>query len=164
MNWLDEPREIYERYRREKSPELRVRWHALWLISQGRTLREASGVVGVNERSVRLWVAWYRRGGLKNIEQHRRGRRQGRPSYLSVEQRAELRERVAEGTFHCIIEALRWVEETYGKRYTRAGMYSLFRRSRFKKKVPRPMAAKADQGAQDAWKKGVLKAVWQAPR
>ncbi len=164
MNWLDEPQEIYKRYRREKTPELRVRWHALWLISQGRTLREAAGVVGVNERSVRLWVAWYRQGGLKEIQQHRRGRQQGRPSYLSAEQRAELRERVAEGTFHCIIEAVRWVEETYGKRYTPAGMYALFRRSRFKKKVPRPMAAKADQEAQDAWKKGALKAVWQAPR
>lgn len=147
--------EVYERYRREKDPELRARWHALWLISQGSTEREASRVLGVNERSVRLWVSWYRQGGLKEIEKHRRGGRQGQPSRLSVEQRAQLRDRVAEGSFHTAMEAVRWVEETYGRSYTQQGMYSLFRRSRFKKKVPRPIGAKADPEAQEAWKKGV---------
>lgn len=155
LNWLEDAAQMYERYRREKNPELRARWHALWLIRQGRTLREAAGVLGVNERTVRLWVAWYREGGLKEIERHRRGGRQGQPSRLNAEQRAQLRERVAEGTFHCIIEVVAWVEETYGQRYTPQGMYSLFRRSGFKKKVPRPIGAKADLQAQEAWKKGV---------
>ena len=155
IDWREEEEELFERYRKEKHPQLRTRWHALWLVRQGRTLREVALLVGVEERSMRRWIGWYRQGGVSELAGHRYGGRQGRGSLLDAQQREALTARVAEGEFRTADEAVQWVEKSWGRRYTRSGMYSLFHRAGFKKKVPRPIAAKADLGAQEAWKKGV---------
>ena len=36
-----------------------MRWHALWLLQRGYSVAEVVEVVGVHERSVRRWIAWY---------------------------------------------------------------------------------------------------------
>jgi transposase len=158
MDWQDTEDELLRRHRQETDPELRTRWHTLWLVRKGSTLRQAAQLVGATERALSEWVAWYRRGGLAEVARHRRGGRQGRRSHLSREQLAALKARVAEGAFHTIGEAVEWVAQQSGQHYTYWGMRSLFVRLRFKKKVPRPLGAKASLEAQEAWKKGV----WQA--
>jgi transposase len=158
IEWQESAEGLFRRYRQETEPELRIRWHGLWLVRKGNSEREAAGLVGVDERTMRLWVAWYRRGGLTEVARHRRGGRQGRRSHLTQEQLAALKARVTEGTFRTIGEAVAWVEQNCGQRYTYWGMRSMFRRLRFKKKVPRPLGEKASLEAQEAWKKGG----WQA--
>lgn len=158
IEWQESAEELFQRYRQEKDLELRIRWHGLWLLRKGHSEREAATVVGVEERTMRLWVAWYRRGGLAEVARHRRGGRQGRRSHLTKEQLAALKARVAEGAFRTIGEAAEWVEQQFQQHYTYWGMRSLFRRLRFKKKVPRPLGAKASLQVQEAWKRGV----WQA--
>ncbi len=157
IEWHDSAEELFRRYRQEPDGELKMRWHGLWLVRQGYTERAAARLVGVDERSMRLWVAWYRQGGLAEVARHRRGGRQGRKCHLSLEELAELAAWVAEGEYRTIGEAVAWVEENFGQRYTYWGMRALFVRLKFKKKVPRPLGAKASLEAQGAWKKGV----WQ---
>lgn len=154
LNWQESSKDLYERYRRERNPELRIRYHALWLVSQGRTEREAARIVGVDERTVGRWISWYRQSGIGEIARRRRGGRQGRRSRLSPEQLAALKAKVAEGEFRTIGEAVEWVKQNFRQHYTYWGMRSLFQRLHFKKKVPRPLGQKASLEAQDAWKKG----------
>ena len=158
IDWQESEEEIFRRYRQESDAELKLRWHGLWLVRRGYTERAAARLVGVDERSMRLWVAWYRRGGLAEVARHRRGGRQGQPCHLSVEQLAMLAAWVAEGEYRTIGEAVAWVAESFGQRYTYWGMRSLFCRLRFKKKVPRPLGAKTSLEAQAAWKKGASQA------
>jgi transposase-like protein len=60
--WRDEAATLFARYQQEPKPDLRPRWHALWLLRTGRTVRETARVLGVQERSVQHWIAWYRAG------------------------------------------------------------------------------------------------------
>lgn len=99
-------------------------------------------------------LRWYREGGIAAIREHRQGNRQGRKPFLTAEQRTQLVAQTVQGTITTIGEGRSWVEEHFGVRYTYWGMRSLFHRLKIKKKVPRPLAAKASLEAQEAWKKG----------
>ena len=158
IEWQESAEELFLRYRQELDAELKMRWHGLWLLRKGYTERATARLVGVDERTMRLWVAWYRLGGLTEVARHRRGGRQGRRCHLSVEQLAMLAAWVAEGEYRTIGEAIAWVEQHFGPHYTYWGMRSLFRRLHFKKKVPRPLGAKTSLEAQTAWKRGTSQA------
>jgi transposase len=154
VDWQDDEATLRQRYRREADAELRPRWQALWLLRQGRSATEAAALVGVHRRSVQRWLSWYRQGGLAAVARHRQGGRQGRTAYLSAEQQAALHAATAQGTIRTVGEAVRWVEQQCGVRYTGWGMRSLLHRLKIRKKVPRPLAAKADLEVQEAWEKG----------
>jgi transposase len=149
----DDAASLYGRYRRERRADVRPRLHGVWLVRTGRTTRAAAEVLGVDERTVQRWLAWYRAGGLAPIEGRHAGS-QGAPSLLTGEQRAELAAEVATGRFRTAAEIRQWVQERWGVSYTEGGMYALLGRLRCAPKVPRPVHEKADHRAQARWKKG----------
>jgi transposase len=149
----DDAASLYARYRRERRADVRPRLHGLWLVRTGRTTREVAEVLGVDERTVQRWLAWYRAGGLAPLEE-RHASSQGAPSFLTVEQRAELADEVATGRFRTAAEIRQWVRERWDVEYTEGGMYALLTRLRCAPKVPRPVHEKADRLAQARWKKG----------
>ena len=149
----DDAASLRARYRRERRADVRPRLQGLWLVRTGRTTREVAEVVGVEERTVQRWLAWYRAGGLAEVEgRHARGK--GAAPFLTAEQRADLAGEVETGRFRTAAEIRRWVEERWGVRYTEGGMYALLHRLRCAPKVPRPIHEKTDQLAQARWKKG----------
>ena len=149
----DDAASLYARYRRERRADVRPRMHGLWLVRTGRTTREVADVLGVDERTVQRWLAWYRVGGLAPLEaRHAQGR--GAPSFLTPEQQAELAGEVATGRFRTAAEIRAWVRERWGVAYTEGGMYALLKRLRCAPKVPRPIHEKADHLALARWKKG----------
>jgi transposase len=149
----DDAASLYAQYRRERRADVRPRLHGLWLVRTGRTTREVADVLGVDERTVQRWLAWYRAGGRAPLEGRHAGS-QGAPSFLTVEQRAELAEEVATGRFRTAAEIRAWIQERWGVSYTEGGMYALLTRLRCAPKVPRPVHEKADPRAQARWKKG----------
>jgi transposase len=155
MEWAaaDDTARLYERYRRERRPDVRPRLHGLWLVRTGKTTREAAEVLGVDARTVQRWLGWYRAGGLAPIEGRHAGS-QGAPSFLTPEQKADLADAVATGRFRTAAEIRRWVAERWGVEYTEGGMYALLHRLRCAPKVPRPIHEQADHLAQARWKKG----------
>jgi transposase len=154
IDWQDSVEDLERRFRKEPNPGLAKRWQSLWLLRRGYSEREAARIVGTGERTLHRWLAWYRQGGLAQVQAHRRRRAKGRVSYLTPQQRTALAQQAQGGTFHTLWDAVRWVEEEYGVRYTYWGMRSLFGQLRLRKKVPRPLAAKADLERQAAWKRG----------
>jgi transposase len=149
----DDASSRYERYRRERRPDVRPRLHGLWLVRTGKTTREAAEVLGVDERTVQHWLAWYRAGGLAPREGRHAGS-QGTPSFLTTEQKAELADEVATGRFRTAAAIRGWVEARWGVGYTEGGMYALLRRLRCTPKVPRPIHEKTEQLAQARRKQG----------
>jgi transposase len=153
--WQEDAEVLYAQYRAESKPDLRPRWHALWLLRTGRTVREAAAVLGMHERSVQQWVAWYRAGGLAEVAAHRKAGK-GSRARLTADEQAALVAEAATGRFRTAAEAVAWVQQAFGAVYTVSGMHQLLRRLRCRPKVPRPLAERASLADQEVWKGGAV--------
>lgn len=141
------------RYRQARDARLARRLQALWLVRSEHSVRETARLVGVDERTVGLWLRWYRTGGLAEVLRHRQAGR-GRAARLSPAQQAQLREHLGTGAVYTALDAVTWVAEQFQVTYRPKGMYSLLERLRARPKVPRPHNPKSTPADQAAWKKG----------
>ena len=154
IEWQDDADSLGKRYQAETDLQNRRRLHALWLVRQGRTMADVAGILGVHERTVQEWIAWYRQGGVAGVLEHRHGGHSGRESWLSPEQEAELKGKADAGEIRSIADGVRWVQEAYQVTSTYWGMRYVFSRLQLRHKVPRPGNPKASAAEQEAWKKG----------
>src|SRR4030042_3275802 len=102
MTWQQDQETLERLYKQEKDYQNRTRLQALWLLRPGRSMEEVADLVGVHYRTVQEWVAWYRKGGIAEVLQHRHGWHGGQKRYLSVEQEAELRAKAEAGEVRTI--------------------------------------------------------------
>ncbi len=155
ITWEEDADELYERYRAEKNIHRRNRLHILWLTRAGKSLTEASQVVGVPYSTARRWMDWYRSGGLEEVLRRTPGHAvSGTAPYLKIEQVEVLRAKADSGAFRTAREVQKWIAHQWEVSYTRPGIYALFRRMKVTWKVPRRQAEQADPEEQAAWKKG----------
>lgn len=153
IDWQESETELYQLYKQEKSYQNRTRLQALWLLRPGRTMKEVAGLVGVHYRTVQEWAAWYRKGGVDEVLQHKHGGHGGPDRRLSEEQEAELKTKAEAGEIRTIHDGVEWAK-AQSVDYTYWGMRGVFSRLELKKKVPRPKAPQASAEEQEAWKKG----------
>ena len=112
LTWQEAAEELYQRYRQEPNRHRRDRLQVLWLVRVGKTLTEASQVVGVPYSTVKRWIDWYRQGGLEAVLRRTPGyAASGVGSYLSVEQQTHLRREADRGAFRTAGEAQRWIQQ-----------------------------------------------------
>lgn len=154
LAWQEDEATLKRLYLGEKDAQNRTKLQALWHLRQGRTITEVAAIVGKHPRTIQDWVAWYRRGGLAEVLQHRHGGHGGGKAYLSEEQMAELKQRASEGKLRSVQDGIRWIQEQYGVTYTYSGMHQVFMRLGLRKKVPRPRNPQASAEEQESWKKG----------
>jgi transposase len=153
--WAESVEELESQYRRERDVERRKRLGALWRVHAGDRVADAGRLVGVGGRTVERWLGWHRVGGLTDVLRRVPGHGAvGNPHRLSAEQQVGLLAQCAAGEFRTFEEARSWVEATFGVTYRPGGFYTSVRRLGVRPKVPRPVAEKADQAAQEAWKQG----------
>jgi transposase len=146
---------LHAAFRCAHDPRAALRAQALWRLRQGHSERETAALLGVHERSVRQWVAWYRAEGLAGVLAHRAAGH-GKPSLLTAAQRTALVAHLATGAVHTAQEAVAWVTAEFGVTYRLGGMYTLLGRLSCRPKVPRPQNPKTSAEVQAAWKKGGL--------
>jgi transposase len=151
--WGEDAATLGALYRAERDYQIRPRLQALWLVRQGRGVRETAAVVGTHERTVQQWLAWYRQAGLAGVRAHRR-QGPGKAAWLSAEQQAALVAEAAKGVFYTAQDAVNWVHEQFGVAYRLKGMYRLLARLQTQPKVPRPFNPNASPEQQAAWKGG----------
>lgn len=144
---------LERRFRHAPAAWQAQRLHALWLLRQGQSVRAAAATVAVDERTVGVWLRWYRAGGVDELLQHRRAGK-GRAALLTEAQQQALRAHLCTGAIRRAHAAITWVEEQYGVTYRPGGMYSLLHRLTAHPKVPRPHNPKSTPEEQTAWKKG----------
>jgi transposase len=153
VDWRDDVVSLGAAYGAERDPEVRPRLQALWLVRQGRGLRDTAAVVGEHYRTLQTWLSWYRVGGLAGVRAHRQAGA-GRAAYLTAEQQARLVERVATGASFTAKEVQRWVADTFGVQYRPKGIYRLLARLGCHPKIPRPYNPRSTEAEQAAWEKG----------
>jgi transposase len=130
------------------------RLQALWSLRQGHGIRETVERLGLSERSMQLWVRWYRDGGLAAVAAQRHGQGRGRQAWLDAAQEQALRDQLDSGAVRTAWDARDWLQEQFGVTYTRKGVYGVLKRLRAHPKVPRPSNPKSSAAVQEAWKKG----------
>jgi transposase len=154
INWQEDAATLKQMFLKETNLERRPRLHALWLVCSGHSLTQSALLLAVAYSSVHRWLSWYRKGGLVEVLKHPTGGRQGRPGWLNADQHRQLLSEIEDGRFHTAEDIKEHLQRNYGANYRRSGVYSLLRRARVKKKVPRPHHVQADDHAQAEWKKG----------
>ena len=150
----DTEHELGYRFSQETDGELRLRWHALWLLRQGYTRRAVVQALGIHRRTLCTWLAWYQSGGCAEVARHRLGAGNGQACHLTDDQLAELAAWAADGTFYTYEDAQQWIAETWQVNYTYDGVRSLLNRIGIYPRIPRPLASATNLAVQEAWKKG----------
>lgn len=153
MDWVDDEASLKGAYLSEKRAQVKPRLHLLWLVRQGKQIKEAAKLIGVNIRTAQDWINWYRQGGIEAVVKRRRGG-YGQPRRLTPEQEAAIVQKARETGFISAPDAAKFVQEEFGITYTNSGMGTVLNRLKLRKKVPRPRNAKASQEVQDGFKKG----------
>lgn len=154
IEWQEDEQTLYKLYKGEKDHQNRIRLQILWLLRQGRTIKEVAPLMGVHYRTVQRCVSWYRQGGLAEVLSHRHGGHGGPGKRLTPEQEAELKAKAEAGEIRTIWDGVDWAEQMYQVKYTYWGMRWVFARLQLKKKMPRSRSPKASAIEQEAWKKG----------
>ena len=96
-------------------------------------------------------MKWYEAGGIEKVGRHSLG---SGARDMDAGARAEgggggIGRAVSDDR-----EAVAWCRKELGVEVSYKKLYDWFRRGGYRKKVPRPMAEKAEPQAQEAWKKG----------
>lgn len=155
VEWQETAEELKQLYKQERHPQRRTRLQALWHLRQGDRIADVVEKVGVAYRSVQNWLKWYRQGGVREVGWRVTGYQSaGVPAHLNALQQRALAAKVERGEFRTVWDAVRWVEDRWGVRYSYHGMYAMLKRHDLHLKVPRPRSDKADPQQQEAWKKG----------
>jgi transposase len=157
VDWKHTAEELYARYKQERNTHIAKRLQALFLLRRGTPTRQVALIVGVSRMSIHKWLTWYRTGGLDELTRRTRGGNRATPrSRLTPDQQAQLLQHAATQGFRTLREAAAWCRETLGVELSERQVQRLFHRLGFRRKVPRPMAVRADAALQAQWKKGGL--------
>jgi transposase len=148
--------ELETRYRRAKDPVVRSHWQVIWLLAQGLPSAQVAAVTGYTVNWIRTMARRYNQLGSAGLED-RRHRNPGATGLLSAAQRAALaaalQQPPADGGVWTGPKAAAWMAAMLGRRVHPQRGWEVLRRLGWTSKVPRPRHAKADPGAQAAFKK-----------
>src|SRR5688572_19590845 len=73
---------LKDAYQAERDAAIRTRLHALWLLRRGWRREPVAEVVGVDDRTVQRWVAWYGAEGVAAVRARKMGGK-GQAPFLS---------------------------------------------------------------------------------
>jgi len=131
---------------------------ALALVLEGASREEAARAAGMDRQTLRDWVHRYNEEGLAGLRDRRRS---GRKPRLTPEQEAELATAVEHGPDPDRDGVVRWrrvdlqalIEARFGARLHERTVGKVLRRLGFARLSVRPRHPKADEAAQEAFKK-----------
>ena len=133
------------------------RLQALALLRRGTPTRQVVRIVGVSRMSIHKWRTGSCTGGLDALTRRTRGGNRATPrSPLTPDQQAQRIQHAATQGFRTLREAAAWCREALGVELSERPVQRLFHRLGVRRKVPRPMAARADAALQAQGKQGGL--------
>lgn len=162
--------ELRQQYLAARDANLRTRWHAMWLLAQGRSGHEVGRILCRAPSTIGRWARQYNAAGPSGLRDRRADAR-GRPGLLSrlnPAQRERLEQSLEDGEAPPEVggglwhgpKVARWLELALGRERgsldDKQGWRAL-RQLGFSRQRPRPRHPDADPQAQEAWKKGASK-------
>lgn len=148
--------ELAKRYRQAKQITERNHYHIIWLMAQGRRVREVAQITGYNVERVRQIVRSYNAAGPMSLVDKRQGR-SGRPRLLTPEREQALQKEVdeayAQGQPYTGVQVAQRMSEILGRTVHPARGWAVLRRWGHRLKVPRGEHVKRDKAAGEVFKK-----------
>ncbi len=151
--------ELQQRYLRCNHRADRTRWHALWLVSLGKSGNEAARLVGRSSGWVSELVRSYNKSGTEGVETVKRRGQQwgGHEAALrwGTEEETELREALRhatpEGEVWTAVKVANWLSKRRGRKVHLVTGWRTLQRLRQSMQLPRPehpeAASAEDQAA-----------------
>ena len=147
--------ELRELLKAAENQEVKERVQAVyWLkTKQVETTEAIAALIGKHRTTVSRWLSRYRQDGIKALLT--KGKSRGRNRVLSPEVEAKLiQELQDEEGFSSYKEIQRWLKAVHDVEMSYTGVHQLVHyRLKGKLKVPRPVHAKQEPGAVEAFKK-----------
>lgn len=147
--------ELYERYIKSKRATERDRYHALWLLSTGKTTRDVSQVTRFGVRGVRNLAKRYNDGGPDSMLDRRRNNTSEKR--LNPEQCKELEQALnkppPDGGLWSGPKVAAWIQEKTGKATLPQLGWDYLNHLDFALRVPRRRHKKGDPEQADEFKK-----------
>ena len=152
------PTDLRRLARTEGDARVSRRLLALAMALDGANREAAAQQAGMDRQTLRDWVLRYNAEGVEGLRDRART---GRPALLALEQEAELARLIAAGPDlerDGVVEyRVRHIRELalrhFGADYSRTGMQDRLHRMALSYLKPRPIHPKADEDAQEAFKK-----------
>ncbi|MBW2149488.1 MAG: transposase [Deltaproteobacteria bacterium] len=149
---------IQAEIRKTDESRLQHRLHCVLLICFGKTCAEVSALFGDSLRVVQYWVRRFNQAGVQGL---RDAARPGRTPRLSKEDKEILAQDLRGSPREFGYSQNLWdgkllghhIKEKFGVELKVRQCQNLFHQLGFRRRKPRPLIAKADQGAQRAYKK-----------
>jgi len=149
--------ELERRYRTAKEPNERTWWQILWLLAQGHTATELSGVIGYRAYWIGQIAKRYNEEGPTGMQNRRHTTSYRPPPVLSPALQEELRGVLAAAAAKqepwTGTDVAAWMAERLGRPVSYRLGWSYLVRLKHSPQVPRPRHALADAEQQATFKK-----------
>ena len=158
-----DPSELKKRYLKSKDLIESRRWHLLWKVSVGWTIKESAILVGISYSYARKIVKQYNQQGEKSLKNRTRSPRKhsgGKKPLLNQQQKEKLaqalQKRPKDGGIWTGPKVARWIEEETGKEkvWEQRG-WEYLKKLNYSWQRPRPKHKKGDEQAQAEFKKNL---------
>ena len=152
--------ELKEKYRKSKKPVESRRWHLLWKISLGETIKNSAEAVGLSDSYAQKIVKRYNRqgaAGVKDLKNQTSNHPRGKKKILSEQQLEKLKEVIQQKPADAGIwtgpKVARWIEKETGKEkvWNQRG-WDYLKKCEYSLQSPRPQHRKGDKLEQEIYK------------
>lgn len=142
--------------RSARTAQGRIRCWAMMLLQKGKTIEQAAEAIGRSRQSVHTWIGWLTRQGVERLVGKVQGR--GRKAFVQADRDEiievfEKLQRERKGGRCTARDFAREIERRWGKQYRRSGVYELLKRVGMSWVSARSIHPKADEQAQETFKK-----------
>jgi transposase len=151
--------QLKEQYLRSSEPVESRRWHLLWLISTGWTIKKASEAIGINYDYAKEILQNYNQQGIWGIKNKKRQPRGlSKTAFLDSSEQQQLKKELQQppedGGIWTGPKVARWIAKKIGKEkvWPQRG-WDYLKRLNYSPQSPRTRHYKADQDAQEEFKK-----------
>jgi transposase len=135
----------------------RQRLQAVRLAAEGHeNLARVAAIVGITAASLYKWLAWYRKGGIEMLLDHKNGAKGGKAARFSEAQWEKFRQAVAEKLWRTARQAQKWLKDDLGLTIALKEVYRHMGKLGARLKVARRSHVKKDHVAAQAFKEGGL--------
>lgn len=149
---------LQDEIRRSQNARYDHRLHAVLLVAQGMSCPEVGRLLGDATRTIENWVNRFEISGLTGLTE---GTRSGRPKKLTSEQYIEIENVLRKTPGEVNMEGNLWdgktlsayIEKEYQLNLCVRQCQRMFRQFGFRLRKPRPVIARADEAAQEEYKK-----------
>lgn len=138
---------MWQRFKQTDDHRIAERLHAILLLDSGHNAAAVCAILHIHPKTLKRWIAAFVAGGETTLTSFQYVGCDGLLSHAQQQQFITWLDADVRST----VEAIAWIEQTFGYTYTDSGMRKLLKRLDYRYKQPSVLPAKANPDAQAAW-------------